>query len=243
MANNNNKVRPILGLKPQKPKKMHYLFAMNKEDFAEFTGSLPYELKQPITGMELKRVFGCVSDKYVWIYCNQPEDIRGLTKIEASFTDFFKNSKDPKTLAEIKAEIQICNFVSVNTFNPEYIPNVLKEMMADQEFFNPDKKSSLHFPCVGMVVKSEKNYPLINVNKGDHGIIVSLFGNNQEHANIIFSNGGFSEFTREELIEDLIFSHLSNHYHIRNYNFKDTPSTHNDFHLGTFDAEFWSLKS
>lgn len=235
MAKSNN-VRPIPGLKPQKPKKIHYLFAFGTEDFASFTGSSPYLIKQPESVK--KHVYGCVTDQYLYIYCDRPEDIQGLVKIEASFTDKFKEKVSSKILSEIKAEIQICNFVSSQHFNPEYIPNVLKEVMA--EHVNPG--SSFCFPVVGMVVISRRDYPPINVSKGDIGIIVSLYGNEQRDADIIFSNGGHCGFSYQEILEDIQFSHVSKHPLIKNYQYKNLKTLFEDFEEGNFDVEFYKLE-
>lgn len=237
----NNKVRPIMRLQPEKIRKMHYLFAYNDEDFANFTGSKPFELKQPIGTFSptfSRKVYGSITDKYVYVYCGSPEDIRGLTKIEASLTNKFKSSVTPKLLAEIQAEIQICNFISNNHFNPEHVPNVLREMMAEMQPFDPENPNNLRFPCVGMVVKSKRDYAPIGVKKGDFGIIVHLCGPQLNDSHILFQNGDSSGFSSQEMIEDLEFFSLTTDENIKGYQFRSSANLYKHFEEGYFDSEF-----
>jgi hypothetical protein len=138
-----------------------------------------------------------------------------------------------RQLTLVKQEIGICNFVSVNIFNPEHIPNTLKEVMAEM---NTNPQVNLNYPCIGMVVKSKRDYPPINVKKGDSGIIVSLYGERQNGVMIIFSNGEHSGFSNEETIEDLEFSHLTKHEHIKNYIYTSSAYIYHHYEVGIFDA-------
>lgn len=224
MAKSNN-VTKLKGLTPERKK--HYVFAFSPEDFASFTGIMPYEIKEGK---------GCITDKYVYIYCNYPEQIRGLQKIEASLTNEFKSFSSPKMVESVKAEIQICNFVSNSYFNPEHIPNVLKEVMAEIGSRSPEEY--LSFPCIGMVVKSKRAYAPIGVAKGAFGIIVSLYGPQLDEVQILFQNGSSTGFSKEETIEDLEFFSLTENQEIRNYKYKDLVQLYDHFEDGFFDSEF-----
>lgn len=221
---------PLKGLKPSI--KEHYLFTRDQDDFAMFTGMRPFKLHN---GRH-----GCITDKYMYIDCDTVEDIRGLTNIEVSMTEAFKNSLRHGEFSAIKREIEICNFKSNQHFNPQHIPNVLKEVMAESTTATePDL--SVKFPVIGMVVKVNQPYSNLGVLRGDYGIIAGLYGNNLENATIIFKNGQYGHFSKEEMLEDLEFSHLTNKRLIKEYRYSTGTNLARDFNYGIFDPEFYEL--
>lgn len=220
---------PLKGLTPAV--KTHYLFTRDQDDFAMFTGIKPFKLHNGR--------YGCITDRYIYIDCDTAEDIRGLTGIEVSMTEAFKQSTRHGTISEIKQEIEICNFKSNQHFNPQHIPSVLKEIMAEN--INPASEFKHRSPVVGMVVKLLQTYSNLGVVRGDYGIVVQLYGNNLESATILFANGQYCGFSSEEIQEDLQFSHLSTHRFVKEYIYSTGVNLERDFNYGIFDMEFSEL--
>lgn len=217
-------------------KKYHYVFALDDDDFALFTGGKGFTSQYG--GTKGKQWFS--TNTHIYVQCNKPEDIRGYTNIEVSITKPFKESESHAYLLdEIKKEISICNFKSNDYFKKEYIPNVLKELMIEQYGKELMIEQFRYPPIVGMVVESCVDFPSINVKKRDKGIVVKLYGNNLESCIVLFRNGESCGFNRYEQIEFLKFNYLSKNEEIRKYKYNSETHLREDYKEGKFDEEFY----
>jgi len=205
-------------------KKIVYLFCISHDDFADQIGIPPFEA----TSGELKGKFIAFDEEHAYVYSNSYMDIKGLRNINVEFTPAFVEKRNLKL---INQELEICNFEYSESIDPQMIPKVLRELMAE---------NGVGF-SKGTIVRTNVNWAALRVKKGDIGVVIDVYDLKQDGVQIIFSNGEHCGFSQGEQKEFLTNIGVTSNQGIKEYKFTNVSQLQEDFREGVFDAAFYDL--